>query len=126
MSSGKYAALSASIARMQSLEVTTNNLANVNTHGFKRDRQEFESLFLDATQDMAGKGVNFVRIRKNVTDFSPAEMIATDDPLDLAIEGEGFFKLQGGRRPFRSHPPGKFRAQPRRLPGQHVGMEGGR
>ena len=94
MSSGVYAALSASIAKMQSLEVTTNNLANANTHGFKRDRHEFEALFRDATQNLAGKGINFVRIQKNVTDFTQSETVATDNPLDLAIEGEGFFKLQ--------------------------------
>lgn len=98
MSSGVYAAVSASIARMQSLEVTTNNLANVNTHGYKRDRHEFEAMFQDATQDLAGKGINFVRIQKNVTDFTPSESVATDNPLDLAIEGEGFFKLQGNGR----------------------------
>ncbi len=95
MSSGVYAALSASVAKMQSLEVTTNNLANANTHGFKRDRQEFAALFRNATQDLAGKGVNFVRIQKNVTDFSQSELLATDNPLDLAIDGDGFFKLQG-------------------------------
>jgi flagellar basal body rod protein FlgG len=97
-----YAALSASIARMQSLEVTTNNLANTSTHGFKRDRQEFESLFRDATQNLAGNGINFVRIQKNVTDFTQSELVATDNPLDLAIEGEGFFKLQGDGRTYFS------------------------
>jgi flagellar basal body rod protein FlgG len=102
MSSGVYAAISASIARMQSLEVTTNNLANANTHGFKRDRHEFEALFQDATQDLAGKGINLVRIQKNVTDFTPSDSVATDNPLDLAIEGEGFFKLQGNGRLYYS------------------------
>ncbi len=98
MSSGLYSALSASLVKMQSLEVTTNNLANANTHGFKRDRQEFAALFRDATQDLAGRGINFVRIEKNVTDFTQAETVVTENPLDLAIEGEGFFKLQDGPR----------------------------
>lgn len=102
MSSGVYAAVSASIARMQSLEVTTNNLANANTHGFKRDRHEFEALFQGATQDLAGKGINFVRIQKNVTDFTQADSVVTENPLDLAIEGEGFFKLQGNGRSYFS------------------------
>jgi flagellar basal-body rod protein FlgF len=102
MSSGLYAALSASVAKMQSLEVTTNNLANVNTHGFKRDRHEFEALFQDATQNLAGNGVNFVRIQKNVTDFTQSELVTTDNPLDLAIEGEGFFKLRGDDRTYFS------------------------
>lgn len=98
MSSGLYAALSASIAKIQSMEVTTNNLANVNTHGFKRDRHEFEALFQDATQNLAGKGVNFVRIQRNVTDFTQSELVSTGNPLDLGIDGEGFFKLQGDGR----------------------------
>lgn len=102
MSSGMYAALSASIAKMQSIEVTANNLANTGTHGFKRDRQQFEALFQDATQNLAGNGINFVRIQKNVTDFTPSTLVATNNPLDLAIEGEGFFKLQGDGRSFFS------------------------
>lgn len=95
MSSGIYAALSASSAKMKSMEVITNNLANANTHGYKRDRLEFDALFRAATQNQAGNGLNFVGIRGSSTDFSQGETEPSGNPLDLAIEGEGFFKLQG-------------------------------
>jgi len=95
MSSGLYAALSGAVAKMQSLEVTTNNLSNAGTHGFKKDRFDFEALFRDSLQNGAGRGLNFVRMSRNVTDFSQAELTATGNPLDLGIEGPGFFKLQG-------------------------------
>lgn len=95
MSSGLYAALSGAVAKMQSLEITTNNLSNAGTPGFKKDRYEFEALFRDTLQNEAGGGLNFVRIKRNFTDFTPAEPTSTGNPLDLAIEGPGFFKLRG-------------------------------
>jgi len=100
MSSGLYAALSAANAKMQSLDVTANNLSNANAYGYKRDRFDFEALFRDATQNVAGRGVNFVRVYKNHTDFTQAGFAVTGNPLDLAIDGEGFFKLQGNGRYF--------------------------
>ncbi len=43
MSSGMYSALSGNLARMQGMETFSNNLSNVNTSGYKRDRLAFES-----------------------------------------------------------------------------------
>jgi flagellar basal body rod protein FlgG len=95
MSSGLYAALSGATAKMQSLEVSANNLSNSGTPGYKKDQSDFEALFRREVQDGAGGGLNFVRISRTYTDFSQAELTATSNPLDLAIEGQGFFKLKG-------------------------------
>jgi len=91
----------------QELHVDTiaNNLANVNTTGFKRSEVEFQDLLYQTLQ-MAGQlnqqGVNVpVQIevghgtRPIATEkiFSQGDTVATDNPLDLAINGDGFFQI---------------------------------
>ena len=96
MSSGIYSTLSGNLARMQALDSIANNLANANTFGFKRDRLAFESLLSGAGQTSASKGLNFTRLQKSFTDFTPGNIQATGNDLDFAIEGEGFFKVRRG------------------------------
>ena len=48
MNSGMYSAVSGSIASMQRMDVITNNLANINTTGYKKDRMIFDSMLNDA------------------------------------------------------------------------------
>ncbi|PID72045.1 MAG: flagellar basal-body rod protein FlgF [Desulfobulbus propionicus] len=93
MVSGKYAALSGAIAREQALDNVASNLANVNTTGFKKNRISFESILRESRQITHAKGINYSRIRHIGTDHSQGSMQETGNPLDLAIEGEGFFKL---------------------------------
>ncbi len=95
MVSGKYSALAGAISREQAIANLSNNLANVNTTGFKKSNISFEAVLSGTTQDNAAKGVNYDRIGKNYTDFSPGPLRSTGNPLDLAIEGEGFFKVLG-------------------------------
>jgi len=95
MVSGKYSALAGAIAREQAIANLSNNLANISTSGYKKSSVSFESILKEATQTGAAKGFNFDRIKKNYTDFSPGAMRTTENPLDLAIQGEGFFKVQG-------------------------------
>jgi flagellar basal-body rod protein FlgF/flagellar basal-body rod protein FlgG len=95
MVSGKYSALAGAISREQAIANLSNNLANVNTTGFKKSNISFEAVLSGAMQDNAAKGINYDRIGKNYTDFSPGPLRSTGDPLDLAIEGEGFFKVLG-------------------------------
>jgi len=87
------------------LDVIANNMANVNTNGFKKDRANFEDLFyenrtLPGNQDSAGNltatGTHVglgVRVSSVQTDFKQGAFTTTDGPLDLLIEGEGFFQL---------------------------------
>lgn len=89
-------------AQQVKVDVIGNNLANVNTTGFKRSRSEFLELVgqevarhglpvsRDAADIKSGSGVGVDRVARI---FEPGEMIETGRPLDLAIQGEGFFKV---------------------------------
>ena len=95
MVSGKYSALAGAISREQMIANTSANLANVNTSGYKKSLLSFESLLRGEKQTAEARGINYNRVRENFTDFSPGPMRQTDNPLDMAINGEGFFKVQG-------------------------------
>jgi flagellar basal-body rod protein FlgF len=95
MVSGKYSALAGAISREQSIANISNNLANISTSGYKKSMVSFESVLQGEKQSNEAKGINYNRIGKNFTDFSPGAIRSTEDPLDLVIEGEGFFKVQG-------------------------------
>ncbi len=95
MVSGKYSALTGAISREQAIANLSNNLANVSTTGYKKSNVSFESILTGAQQTNEAKGINYDRIGKNYTDFSPGPVRTTDNPLDLALQGEGFFKVQG-------------------------------
>lgn len=96
MVSGKYSALSGALGREQAMGNIANNLANVNTTGFKKDRISFESLLRGAHQAADAKGINYSRIRSIGTDFTQGGMQETGRPLDVAIVDEGFFKVRQG------------------------------
>jgi flagellar basal-body rod protein FlgF len=96
MSSGMYSALSGNLARMQGMETIANNLANGNTFGYKRDRLSFESFLSGTSQTTTGKGLNFTRLQGSFTDFTLGSNQHTGNSLDLAIDGEGFFKVKRG------------------------------
>lgn len=95
MISGKYSALAGAISREQSIANTSNNLANINTTGYKKSLLSFEAILNGTKQAKEAKGINYTRIRDNYTDFSPGAIRQTDNPLNLVIHGEGFFKVQG-------------------------------
>ncbi|TRX74468.1 flagellar basal-body rod protein FlgG [Pseudomonas mangiferae] len=92
-------------AQDMNLTTISNNLANVSTTGFKRDRAEFEDLLYQihrqpgaqSTQDsqlpsglQLGTGVRIVGTQKN---FSEGSLQTTDQPLDMAVNGRGFFQV---------------------------------
>ena len=95
MSSGKYAALAGAISREQAINNVANNLANVNTSGYKRSQVSFESVLSGEQQSQQAKNINYDRVATNYNDFSPGAIRETSDPLNLAIDGKGFFKVQG-------------------------------
>ncbi|WP_416398337.1 flagellar hook-basal body complex protein [Allohahella sp. A8] len=79
------------------LEVTGNNIANASTTGFKQSRAEFgdiySSSFLSTGSARAGDGV---RVQSISQQFSQGAISITENGLDLAIDGEGFFVLNDG------------------------------
>ncbi len=92
-------------AQDTNLTTISNNLANVSTTGFKRDRAEFRDLLYQikrqpgaqSTQDselpsglQLGTGVRIVGTQKN---FTAGSLQTTEQPLDMAIDGRGFFQI---------------------------------
>jgi flagellar basal-body rod protein FlgF len=95
MNAGMYKAVSGSVAQMRRLEVTTQNLANLNTSGFKGQRLAFSELLgLTAEQERVG---GLVAIAEQRTDFSQGELQPTGNDFDLALDGEAFFVIRTGR-----------------------------
>lgn len=87
-------ALSGLNAASSDLEITANNVANVNTNGFKMSRAQFAEVFSVGTQSVgssaSGSGV---RLSSVAQQFTQGNIDFTDNALDLAIGGEGFFVL---------------------------------
>lgn len=100
-----WSAASGMDAQQLNIDVISNNLANVNTTSFKSDRAEFKDLIyqtLQAENLNAGQGkpVNMqvgvgVRPSAIVKDFSEGSLEQTNNQLDLALDGEGFFSVKG-------------------------------
>ena len=90
------AAASGMRARMESLEMLANNLANVETGGFKADR-EFFSLYTgsDASADpQTGDVETLPLIQTHWTDLAQGTILNTANPLDFAIDGDGLFAIE--------------------------------
>ena len=87
-------------ARMESLEMLANNLANAATGGYKTDR-EFYSLYIspEAADGEADPAATLPVIERPWTDFSAGNLRVTDNPLDLALAGRGFFAVEGTSGP---------------------------
>ncbi len=95
MVSGKYSALAGAISREQAIANISQNLANVSTVGYKKSMVSFESILRGEKQQLDAKGINYSRVRENFSDFSAGPKSSTGNPLDVSIQGEGFFKIQG-------------------------------
>lgn len=108
---GIYTAVSGAVAQSQRLDTIANNIANVNTPGFKRDQQLFREYLtanekpptviqvpripasIESFYDMQGGDKSFVDTNGTFTDFSQGGMRGTGNALDLAINGAGFFEV---------------------------------
>lgn len=105
MSDGLYVAMSGAMAQERALDVTANNVANANTAGFRAERVTFEEV-------LGGQGnLSFVSAEEASVDTSRGELRSTGNPLDVAVDGDGWFAMQTpqGVRYTRS---GEFRLGP--------------
>ncbi len=93
MVSGKYSALAGAISREQAIANVSANLANISTSGYKRSQMSFAAMLRSEEQQQA-KGINYTRVNRNYTDFTGGALRQTENPLDMAIDGEGFFKVE--------------------------------
>ena len=96
-----YTAFTGLSADKEWLSVISDNIANVNTVGFKAERAVFEDLLARSmTTFKNGAPVNQeigggVFVSATVKDFSQGTFMNTNNPLDLALDGEGFFMVKG-------------------------------
>lgn len=89
---GLYSAASGMLATISAQEVITNNLANVNTPGFKRDIPVCES-FSNILWRKINQDTSQIRMQNTVIDLRQGKLTFTDNVFDFALEGEGFFVL---------------------------------
>lgn len=100
---GLYISAEGANAQSQRLEILANNMANVDTAGFKPDVATFQARFAEAIQDGKaqphdrsindiGGGVKLIDVTTNQTE---GPLKATGQELDLAIIGQGFFQIRG-------------------------------
>lgn len=101
-----FTAATGMISQQLNVDTIANNLANVNTTSFKKSRVDFQDLLYETIKPagtetsagatipegiQVGHGVRPVSIAKL---YSQGNMIQTGNPLDLVIEGDGFFQIQ--------------------------------
>ena len=98
MDSGYYAAMTGLVARTQALDTAAANLANAQTPGYRAEREYFRSALLGpgAADSQLGRTVNnYGLLGGDRLSMAQGPLQKTGNPLDLAIEGEGFFQIQG-------------------------------
>lgn len=101
-----YTAASGSHAQQFNIDTIANNVSNVNTTGYKKVRAEFQDLLSQTlsaagtlgdqgTTDPVGLQVGLgVVVSATQKVFLPGSIVSSGNPLDLAIQGEGFFQVQ--------------------------------
>jgi flagellar basal-body rod protein FlgG len=109
-------------AQQTKLDIIAHNLANTSTTGFKRARADFEDLLSETIRSatapspqgggrpeplQVGLGV---RTATTTRSFAQGDMSSTQNPLDIAIEGNGFFRIQRANGEFAYTRAGNFRA----------------
>jgi flagellar basal-body rod protein FlgG len=110
MMRGLWTAATGMACQQTNIDVVANNLANVNTNGFKKSRANFQDLMYQSLRTagastaggghipsgiQVGMGSKVVSVEKL---FEQGDYANTKNPLDMAIEGKGFFKLLGNGR----------------------------
>lgn len=93
-------------AQQTNMDVIANNMANVSTYGFKKSRAEFEDLLYQTSKEpgtatglnsyspngvQVGLGVKTAAVQK---DFDNGSGVITKNPLDMMVNGSGFFQIQ--------------------------------
>ena len=101
-----WTAASGMQAQQKSIDVVANNLANVNTTGFKRSRADFQDLMYQNLKATGSPSTNTTQVPTGIQIglgtrlaavnkiFSAGDFTQTNNELDVAIEGDGFFQIQ--------------------------------
>ena len=127
-----YSAASGMTAQQMNVDNIANNLANANTAGFKSRRAQFQDLlYQNVVQPGASAGQQSVvptglqlglgtRAASNEIIFTQGDFSQTDNPLDLVIQGNGFFQVQKANGATGVHARGPISTESRR---QHGGRQ---
>lgn len=96
MDNTKYVALSRQMALWKQMDVVSNNMANMNTSGYKADDAVF-SQFLAQTKDakgVAAQPIYFTQDFGSYQDFKEGAIVDTGNTFDVALQGESFFAVE--------------------------------
>jgi flagellar hook protein FlgE len=101
-----YKSTSGLLTYSKGLDVVSNNVANLNTPGFKRSDLVFKDLFYEykdkSSNYNSGASGNGVSDNGTITSFAQGDLQQTDNDTDVAIDGNGFFVLRDGDSTFYS------------------------
>ncbi|MEW6720396.1 MAG: flagellar hook-basal body protein [Thermodesulfobacteriota bacterium] len=99
MYKGIYIALSGSVLKQGQLDTLSHNVANASTVGFKKDRSSFREYLISGISGMpdSDEGRTMTDLSEVKTDFAAGNQFRTGNPLDVAISGNGFLCIEGGR-----------------------------
>ncbi len=98
MDNTKYIALSRQMALWKQMNVVSNNVANMNTTGYKQEDTLF-STYIAQTMNATGMGkepVYFTQDFATYNNFSEGPLVETGNSLDVALQGDGFFVIDTG------------------------------
>lgn len=97
-------------ATSKSLEIIGNNIANANTYGSKSSRAEFSDFYAAALNGAGTASVGIGTTLQTVAQqFTQGSITTTENPLDLAINGRGFFQVSDGQSPTTYSRNGQFK-----------------
>ncbi len=114
--------LSRQMALTHELDVIANNIANIDTTGYKADNSLFAQFLMPHASDQNFSGqdrrVSYVEDRASWIDMSPGAIQHTGNPLDVAIDGNAYFVVQNAERATALHAQWRVLDQQRR-PARH-------
>jgi flagellar basal-body rod protein FlgF len=124
MDSLTVSAASGMRALMDTLNMSANNLANSSTNGFKSDK-EFYGLYTSAEAQASADAEGYLAstvpvVQSQYTDFAQGMLVRTGNPLDLALNGKGFFAADGTSGPLYTR-NGNFKLTPEGMLVTHEG-----
>jgi flagellar hook protein FlgE len=97
-------------ATSRNLEVIGNNIANANTYGAKSSRAEFADVFATALNGSVGSNIGIgVSLSTVAQQFTQGNITVTENPMDLAMNGAGFFQVSDGKSPTMYTRNGQFK-----------------
>ena len=95
MSKAIFIALSGAVLKEKQMEIISQNLANSNSSAYKKMRVAFKDYLTSPESEQEGKIMS--ELASVTTDFSTGGIHQTGNPLDIALEGNGFFALENNR-----------------------------